>query len=62
MIADRTYRALSFLAARVKNRLRFAAPTGHKARRVRAHRAFPLRGHYVRSALYFRSIIDSLGH
>ncbi|MEA3087716.1 MAG: hypothetical protein QOC89_5413 [Paraburkholderia sp.] len=30
MIADRTYRALSFLAARVKSRLRFAAPTGDK--------------------------------
>jgi hypothetical protein len=44
MIADRTYRAVSFLAARVKSRLRFAAPTGHKARRVLAHRAFRLRG------------------
>src|SRR5471030_849856 len=40
MIADRTCRAVSFLAARVKSRLRFAAPTGHKARRVLAHRAF----------------------
>ncbi len=44
MIADRTYRAVSFLAARVKSRLRFAAATGHKARRVLAHRAFRLRG------------------
>jgi hypothetical protein len=31
MIADRTYKAVSFLAARVKNHLRFAAPTGRKA-------------------------------
>jgi hypothetical protein len=44
MIADPTYRAVSFLAARVKSRLRFAAHTGHKARRVLAHRAFRLRG------------------
>ena len=44
MIADRTYRAASFLAARVKNRLRFAASTGHKATQVLAHRAFRLRG------------------
>jgi hypothetical protein len=44
MIADRTYSAVSFLAARVKSRLRFAAPTGHKARRALAHRAFRLRG------------------
>ncbi len=43
MIADRTYRDVSFLAARVKSCLRFAAPTGHKARRVLAHRAFRLR-------------------
>jgi len=33
MIADRTYRPVSFLAERVKNRLRFAASTGRKARR-----------------------------
>jgi hypothetical protein len=38
MIADRTYRPVSFLAERVKNRLRFAAPTGRKARRALAHR------------------------
>ena len=44
MIADRTYRAASFLAARVKNRLRLAASTDHKAPRVLAHRAFRLRG------------------
>lgn len=44
MIADRTYRAVSFLAARVKSRLRFAAPTGHKATQVLVHRAFRLRG------------------
>jgi hypothetical protein len=44
MIADRTSRAVSFLAARVKGRLRFAAPTGHKARRALAHRAYRLRG------------------
>jgi hypothetical protein len=44
MIADRTYRAVSFLVARVKSRLGFAAPTGHKARRALAHRAFRLRG------------------
>lgn len=44
MIAHRTYRAVSFLAARVKNRLRFAAPTRHKARRALAHRAIRLRG------------------
>jgi hypothetical protein len=44
MIADRTYRTVAFLAARVKNRLRFAAPTGHKARRVLAHRAFRMWG------------------
>jgi hypothetical protein len=30
MIADRTYRAVSFLATRVKNRLRFAAPPATK--------------------------------
>ena len=39
MIADRAYRAASFLAERVKSHLRFAAPTGHKARRALAHRA-----------------------
>jgi hypothetical protein len=44
MIADRTYKAVSFLAARVKNHLRFAAPSGRKARRALAHRAFRLRG------------------
>lgn len=33
MIADRTYRAVFFLS-----RLRFAAPTGHKARQTLAHR------------------------
>jgi hypothetical protein len=44
MIADRTYRAVSFLAVRVMSRLRFAAPTGHKARRALAHGAFWLRG------------------
>ena len=44
MIAHQTYRAVSFLAERVKNRLRFAAPTGRKARRALAHRAFRLRG------------------
>jgi hypothetical protein len=44
MIADRTYSAVSFLAARVKSRLRFAAPTGPKATQVLAHRAFRLRG------------------
>ncbi|QIE30131.1 hypothetical protein SBC1_75340 (plasmid) [Caballeronia sp. SBC1] len=44
MIADRTGRTVSFLAARVKNRLRFAAPTGHKARRALAHRTFRLQG------------------
>jgi hypothetical protein len=44
MIADRTYRAVTFLTARVESRLRFAAPTGHKARRVLAHRAFRLWG------------------
>ncbi|SOE95409.1 hypothetical protein SAMN05414139_08280 [Burkholderia sp. D7] len=44
MIADRTGRTVSFLAARVKNRLRFAAPTGRKATQVLAHRAFRLRG------------------
>ncbi|SDG26110.1 hypothetical protein SAMN05216466_102649 [Paraburkholderia phenazinium] len=44
MIADRTYRAVLFLAARVKNRLRFAALTGHKTRRALAHRVFRLRG------------------
>jgi hypothetical protein len=44
MIADRTYRAVSFLIARVKSRLGFAAPTGQKARRALAHRAFRLRG------------------
>lgn len=44
MIADRTCRAVSFLAARVESRLRCAAPTGHKARRALAHRAFRLRG------------------
>jgi hypothetical protein len=44
MIADRTGRTVSFLAARVKNRLRFAASTGHKATQVLAHRAFRLRG------------------
>ena len=44
MIADRTYSTVSFLTARVKSCLRFAAPTGHKARRVLAHRAFRLRG------------------
>lgn len=44
MIADQTCKAVSFLAARVKSRLRFAAPTGHKARRALAHRAFRLRG------------------
>jgi hypothetical protein len=43
MIADRTYRAVSFLAARVKSRLRLAAPTGHKASRALAYRAFRLR-------------------
>ncbi|MDH6146916.1 hypothetical protein OKW46_000838 [Paraburkholderia sp. WSM4179] len=31
MIADRTYKAVSFLAERVKSRLRFAAPTGNEA-------------------------------
>lgn len=31
MIADRTCGAVSFLAARVKSRLRFAAVAGHKA-------------------------------
>ena len=40
MIADRTCRAVSFLAARVKSRLRFAAHTGHKARQSLAHPAF----------------------
>ncbi|SAL71296.1 hypothetical protein AWB69_08599 [Caballeronia udeis] len=44
MIADRTGRTVSFLAARVKSRLPFAAPTGHKATQVLAHRAFRLRG------------------
>jgi hypothetical protein len=44
MIADRTYRAASFLAARVKNRLRLAASTDHKAPQVLALRAFRLRG------------------
>jgi hypothetical protein len=44
MIADRTYRPASFLAARVKRRLRFAAHTGPKARRVLARRPFRLRG------------------
>ncbi|SOE99947.1 hypothetical protein SAMN05446635_7993 [Burkholderia sp. OK233] len=44
MIADRTHRALSFPAARLKSRLRFVAPTGHKARRALAHRAIRLRG------------------
>jgi len=44
MIADRTCRAVSFLAERVKSRLRFAASTGRKASRVLAHRAFRLRG------------------
>lgn len=44
MIAHWTYRTVSFLAARVKNRLRFAAPAGHKARRALTHRAFRLRG------------------
>ncbi|MGF7001137.1 hypothetical protein P3T25_009530 [Paraburkholderia sp. GAS32] len=47
MIAHRTYGAVSFLAERVKNRLRFAAPTRHKARRALAHRAFRLRGECV---------------
>ena len=37
MIADRTCRAVAFPAACVKCRLRFAAPTGHKARRPPAH-------------------------
>jgi hypothetical protein len=36
MIAHRTHRAVSFLAARVKSRLLFAAPTGRKARRALA--------------------------
>ncbi|MFK4446599.1 hypothetical protein ABH944_006792 [Caballeronia udeis] len=44
MIADRTGRTDSFLAARVKSRLRFAVPTGHKARLALAHRAFRPRG------------------
>jgi hypothetical protein len=43
MIADRTARTVSFLAARVKNRLRFAASTGHKATQVLANKAFRLR-------------------
>lgn len=44
MIADRTCRVVSFLAARVESRLRLAAPTGHKAWRALVHRAFRLRG------------------
>ena len=44
MIADRTYMPFSFLAARLKSRLHLAAPTGQKATRVLAHRAFQLRG------------------
>ncbi|CAE6778004.1 hypothetical protein R69888_04166 [Paraburkholderia haematera] len=43
MIADRTYRAVPFPAARVKSRLCFAAPNGRKARRALARRAFRLR-------------------
>src|SRR3984885_12077609 len=35
-----TYRTVSFLAAEVKSRLRVAGLTGHKARRILAHRAF----------------------
>ena len=50
MIAHRTYRAVSFLAERVKNRLRFAAPTGRKARRALAHRAIRMRGQTVSDA------------
>jgi hypothetical protein len=38
MIADRAYKAVSFLAARMKSRLRFAAPNGRKARQVLALR------------------------
>ena len=44
MIADLTFRAVPFLAARVKNRLRFAAPIGRKAGRALAHRAVPVAG------------------
>jgi hypothetical protein len=44
MIADRAYKAVSFLAARMKSRLRFAAPNGRKARQVLALRTFRLRG------------------
>jgi hypothetical protein len=44
MIADRACRAVFFLAARVKSRLRFAAPNGHKTRRALAHRTFRLGG------------------
>ena len=61
MIADRTCRAVSFLAERVKSRLRFAAPTGGKARRVLAHRAFRLRGQnrlWVTAAGRTRSAAD----
>jgi hypothetical protein len=44
MITDRRGRTVSFLAARVKSRWRCAAPTGHKATQILAHRAFRLRG------------------
>lgn len=44
MIPDWTGRTVSYLAARMKTRLRFAAPTRHKATQVMAHRALRLRG------------------
>jgi len=44
MIADREGRAVSFLGARVKSCLRFAARSGRKVRRVLAQRALRLRG------------------
>jgi hypothetical protein len=48
MIAHRTYRAVYLLAGRVRNRLRFAAPFGRKARQAMAHRAFRLRGQRIK--------------
>jgi len=44
MIAHQAGRTVFFLAARVKSRLRLAAPIGSKAMQVLAHRAFRLGG------------------